>query len=196
MNKSTLEKGYFQFLVNLKNCLGSSRCKAVLGVNHELILLYHHIGIEVLKSQEIYGWGAKIIDKLSHDLKSEFPEMKGFSLRNIKYMRKFAEEYPSRKFVQQVVAQIPWGHNIFLLDLVPEKQDRLFYIKKTIEHGWSRNTMVQQIETDLHKHLDRPFINLKEKQEPPQSILAKSLRKDPFIFDFLNLEKEIDEPEI
>jgi len=85
-----------------------------LSVNKELILLYHPIGTEILKSQEMHGWGSKIIDQVSRDLRSEFPEMKGFSTRNLKYMRKFAEEYSEPEFVQQLVAQLPWGHNIFL----------------------------------------------------------------------------------
>lgn len=196
MNKSTLEKPYFHFLANLKSRLASGQYKAVLGVNHELILLYHNIGIEILKSQEIHGWGAKVIDHLSHDLKSEFPEMKGFSLRNLKYMRKFAEEYPNRKFVQQVVAQIPWGHNIFLMELVPIKQERLFYIKKTIEHGWSRNIMAMQIEIALHKRQEQSIINFKNIELPTNHLnITPSMRKDPFIYDFLNMEKIANELE-
>lgn len=193
MNKSTPKKPYLHFLANLKGRLASGQYKAILGANHELILLYHHIGAEILKSQEVHGWGAKVIDHLSQDLKSEFPEMKGFGLRNLKYMRKFAEEYPSRKFVQQTVAQIPWGHNIFLMELVPEKQDRLFYIKKTIEHGWSRNIMTMQIEIELHKKQDRAIISFKNELPRSQSNLALSLRKDSFIFDFLSMEKVANE---
>ncbi len=87
-------------------------------------------------------------------------------------MRKFAEEYPDSEFVQQVVAQLPWGHSIFLMDLVSDKQNRLFYMKRAIEHGWSRNIMVMQIETALHKRQGQAVTNFKEKLPSPQSDLA------------------------
>ena len=108
MNKTMTNIGYLDFLEDLKDRISSSRYKAALSVNKELILLHHHIGSQILKSQGQHGWEAKVINQLSQDLKSEFPEMKGFSTRNLKYMRKFAEEYPDPEFVQQVAAQLPW----------------------------------------------------------------------------------------
>jgi predicted nuclease of restriction endonuclease-like (RecB) superfamily len=110
MTETIPTKDYAQFLAELKNRVASSRYQAARVVNKELILLYHHIGTEILKRQEQHGWGAKIIDQLSKDLGSSFPEMKGFSPRNLKYMRKFAEEYPDLEFVQQVAAQLPWSY--------------------------------------------------------------------------------------
>lgn len=196
MTNNIINQDYTTFLEDLKSRVASSRYKAALSVNKELILLYHHMGSEILKSQERHGWGAKVIDQLSRDLQSAFPEMKGFSTRNLKYMRKFAEEYPDSEFVQQVVAQLPWGHNIFLMDLVSDKQNRLFYMKHAIQHGWSRNIMVMQIETALHERQDQAVTNFKEKLPSPQSDLAHYTLKDPYIFDFLSIGDEAQEREV
>ncbi|WP_255565560.1 PDDEXK nuclease domain-containing protein [Wolbachia endosymbiont of Cylisticus convexus] len=130
------------------------------------------------------------------DLKAEFPEMKGFSTRNLKYMRQFAGEYQDIEFVQQLVAQLPWGHNVFLMDLVRDKEARLFYIKEAIEHGWSRNIMVMQIELGLHKRQGKAITNFKEKLPSPQSDLAHYTLKDPYIFDFLSIGKDAHEREV
>lgn len=197
MDKNNIiSKEYTEFLDKLKQRVTKSRYQAVRAVNRELILLYHHIGSEILKRQEEYGWGTKVIDRLSQDLRLEFPEMKGFSIRNLKYMRKFAEQYPDLEFVQQVVAQLPWGHNIFLMDLVSDQKVRLFYIEKTIEHGWSRNTMIMQIETALHKRQGKATTNFKEKLPSSQSDLAHNTLKDPYVFDFLSIGDEAHERQI
>lgn len=196
MTKHITETGYIELLDDLKKSVSLSRYKAALSANKELVLLYHHIGTEILKSQQLHGWGSKIIDQLSRDLRSEFPEMKGFSTRNLKYMRKFAEEYSDPAIVQQLVAQLPWGHNIFLMDLVPDQEIRLFYINKTIEHGWSRSIMTMQIETGLHKRQGQAVTNFKEKLPAPQSDLARYTLKDPYIFDFLSIGDEAQEREI
>src|SRR5690349_1166023 len=137
MVKKIINKDYTSFLESLKERVSSSRYIASLQVNRELILLYHHIATEILKSQANNGWGAKVIDQLSRDLKTAFPEMKGFSPRNLKYMRKFAEEYTDLEFVQAVLAQLTWYHNITVLEKVSDKQSRMFYVKQAIENGWS-----------------------------------------------------------
>lgn len=183
-------------MTDLKQRVASSRYKAALSVNKELTLLYHHIGTAILGSQEKHGWGAKVIDQLSKDLKAEFPEMKGFSTRNLKYMRKFAEEYSDILFVQQVVALLPWGHNVLLMNRFSDKQTRMFYVRKTIEHGWSRNVMDMQIETALHKRQGQAITNFKDKLPLPQSDLAHYTLKDPYIFDFLSIGEEAHEREI
>lgn len=196
MNKNLTNSDYMGFLENLKSRVAASRYKASLSVNKELILLYHHIGTEILKSQSTHGWGAKIIDQLSQDLKTAFPESKGFSTRNLKYMRKFAEEYSDLEFVQQLVAQLPWGHIVYLMDMVSDKQIRTFYITQTVEHGWSRSVMVMQIETALHKRKGAAITNFKDKLPSPQSDLAHYTLKDPYIFDFLNVGDEAHEREV
>ncbi len=196
MSSNLANKDYIEFLDSLKTRVVASRYKAALSVNRELILLYHHIGSMILKSQKIHGWGAKVIDQLSHDLRSEFPEMKGFSTRNLKYMRKFAEEYPDSEFVQQVAAQMPWFHIATILDGIKGKQDQIFYMKKVIEYGWSRSVLVLQIETALHKREGQAVTNFQEKLPSPQSDLALSTLKDPYIFDFLSVGKEAHEREV
>ena len=117
--------GYDDFLRDLKQRVRTAQVKAALAVNSELVLLYWGIGRDILQRQQEQGWGAKVIDRLSADLRLEFPEMTGFSSRNLKYMRAFAEAYPDESIVQQPVAQIPWGHNCILLDKVKEPAVRL-----------------------------------------------------------------------
>jgi len=124
MSKNIINQEYSQLITDLKARVAASRYKAALSVNKELILLYHHIGKVILEAQAKQGWGAKIIDQLSKDLRSEFAEMKGFSTRNLKYMRKFAQEYPDLEFVQQVAAQLPWFHIAIIMDRVANKEDQ------------------------------------------------------------------------
>jgi len=111
-----ITKDYAEFLQSLKEKISTAQIKAALAVNRELVLLYWQIGREILERQKAQGWGAKVIEQLSKDLRSAFPEKKGFSTRNLKYMRSLAENYPNEQFVQQLVAQIPWGHNVRILD--------------------------------------------------------------------------------
>jgi predicted nuclease of restriction endonuclease-like (RecB) superfamily len=196
MTKDILNKDYSNFLFSLKERVTTSRYKAALAVNKELLSLYHHIGTEVLESKKKFGWGAKVSDQLSKDLRIAFPEMKGFSPRNLRYMQKFASEYPEPEFRQQAAAQLPWGHIIFLLDTIPDKTIRQFYIEKTIEHGWSRNIMAMQIESDLHKRIGAALTNFKDKMPSPQSELAQNTLKDPYLFDFLTIGEEARERDI
>lgn len=149
MTKNILSEEYNQLLIDLKQCVASSRYKASLYVNRELIFLYHHISFAIINAQEKHGWGSKVIMQLSRDLRSEFPEMKGFSPQNLKYMRKFAEEYSLEAIGQQAVDQLPWGHIITLIYAVSDKNERCFYIDETIKNGWSRNILSMQIETNL-----------------------------------------------
>lgn len=135
MNRSIIPSDYPAFLTELKTCIRQAQHKAALSVNKELILLYWKIGKDILFHQEKRGWGAKVIDQLSRDLRREFPDMKGFSVRNLKYMQAFATAYPDLSFVQEVLAQLTWYHNITLLQYVKDFEIRKYYINKTIEHG-------------------------------------------------------------
>ncbi len=161
-----------------------------------MILLYHYIGSEILRSQEKHGWGAKIIEQLSRDLRSEFPEMKGFSPQNLKYMKRFAEEYNFEEIGQQAVDQLPWGHNIALMYEIKDKTEREFYIQKTKEHGWSRNVLSMQIETDLYRREGKAVTNFSTNLPAPHSDLAKDTLKNPYLFDFLSLGKDAHEREV
>ncbi len=196
MGKSIINQEYSELLIDLKSRVATSRYKAALSVNKELILLYHHIGKTILNAQKKEGWGTKVIDQLSKDLRSSFPEMKGFSTRNLKYMRKFAEEYRDSEFVQQVAAQIPWFHIATIMDRVSNRQDQIFYIKNTAEYGWSRSILIAQIETSLHKRQGGAVTNFKDKLLTNQSDLAHYMLKDPYIFDFLNIGEEAHEREV
>jgi len=177
--------GYADWLTALKSRIQTARLSASLAVNKELLLLYWQIGRDILERQQTQGWGAKVIDRLALDLRRAFPDMKGFSARNLKYMRAFAEAYPKEQFVQQVVAQIPWGHNVRILDYVKDPIQREWYIRQTVEYGWSRNILVHQIETRLYERQGKAMTNFARTLPPPQSDLAQQLLKDPYQFDFL-----------
>jgi predicted nuclease of restriction endonuclease-like (RecB) superfamily len=189
---------YHTLLLELKSKIHQSQIRAALAVNKELVLLYWQIGNSILIKQEKEGWGSKIIEQLAKDLKSEFPLMKGFSVRNLKYMRSFAENYRDLEFVQVVLAQITWYHNITLLDKVKDSTERNFYIQESIKNGWSRNVMVHQIESNLYKRQIQAekVHNFQETLSKPQSDLAHEILKDPYNFDFLSLGEEIKEKDL
>lgn len=192
----TLSEDYKCFLHSLKERIAAAQVKAVLAVNHELVSLYWHIGQEILERQEREGWGAKVIEQLSKDLRSDFPEMKGFSVRNLNYMRKFAEAFADSQFVQQAAAQIPWFHSCVILDKVKTPEEREFYIRETIANGWSRNVLVLQIESKLYERQGKSTTNFELTLPPPQSDLARNLLKDPYNFDFLMLGTEAQERDL
>lgn len=141
--------GYADWLVDLKGRIHAAQQRATLAVNRELVLLYWQIGRDILERQAAQGWGARVIDRLAHDLRAAFPDMKGFSPRNLKYMRAFAQAWPDAAFVQEVLAQLPWYHHLALLDKLPGPETRKWYAAKAIEHNWSRNVLAMQIETRL-----------------------------------------------
>lgn len=182
--------GYAELLGDLKTRIRSAQTRAALAVNRELILLYWQIGQAILHRQGQAGWGAKVIDQLGRDLKREFPEMKGFSARNLKYMRTFAAAWPDTEFVQQVAAQLPWFHNVVLLDKLKDPQEREWYARAAIQHGWSRNVLIHQIGSRLIERQGQATTNFDRVLPAPQSELARQLLKDPYNFDFLSLHDE------
>lgn len=131
-------EGYADWFVDLKTRIHSAQQRSTQAVNRELVLLYWQIGRDVLERQASQGWGAKVIERLSEDLRTAFPEMKGFSRANLMYMRAFAQAWPDSAIVQQAVGQLPWGHNLVLLTRLKTLEDRLAYAKRAIQHGWSR----------------------------------------------------------
>ncbi len=179
--------GYADWLVALKARIHSAQQRAALAVNRELVLLYWQIGRDILERQGREGWGAKVVDRLAHDLRAAFPEMKGFSPRNLKYMRSFAQAWPQAEFVQEVLAQLPWYHQLALLDKLETDEARRWYASKAIEHGWSRNVLVMQIETRLRERSGTALTNFEACLPKPQSDLARESLKDPYRFDFLGL---------
>lgn len=201
MNRSadsltTPPEGYGDWLKELKNRIHSAQQRASLAVNRELVLWYWQIGQDILTRQAQQGWGAKVIERLAQDLRLAFPDMKGFSPRNLKYMRAFAEAWPDVQFVQQAAAQLPWGHNLVLLDKLPGPETRRWYAAQAIEHNWSRNILVMQIETRLLERSGNAVSNFETLLPKPQSDLARESLKDPYRFDFLGLTLDAQEREI
>lgn len=190
------DKEYLNLLDEIKARVKSAQIKAVISVNKELVQLYWDIGQNILARQAKEGWGTKVIDRLSLDLTNSFPEMKGFSPRNLKYMRTLAEEYPDKAIVQGVLAQLTWYHNITLLEKVGSFSERLWYAQHTIKNGWSRNILVHQIESNLYNRQGKITPNFGNTLPAPQSDLARQTLKDPYIFDFLSLGEEAQEREI
>jgi predicted nuclease of restriction endonuclease-like (RecB) superfamily len=170
--------------------------RASVAVNRELVLLYWQIGRDILDRQERESGGAKVFDRLAVDLKREFPDMKGFSVRNLKYMRRFAQVWTDDEFVQQVAAQLPWFHNCVLLDKVADDNERIWYARAAIHHGWSRAVLVHQIESGLHRRQGKAITNFDRALPPPQSDLAQEVTKDPCNFDFLMLGEEAHERDL
>jgi len=191
-----LPPGYAAILAELKDQIRSARIKAALAVNRELVLLYWRIGERILRQQQEEGWGSKVIDRLSLDLRWEFPEMKGLSSRNLKYMRAFYEAYPDEAIVQQLAAQIPWFHNCVLLDKVKSPEERIWYIRQNIAQGWSRNVLVHQIESGLYQRQGRAVAKFERTAPAPRSELARQILKDPYNFDFLTIVNEAQERDL
>ena len=191
-----MPEDYDKFFVSLKERIQRERVKTILNANSALVLMYWDIGALILEKQKTEGWGAKVIDRLSNDLKEAFPDMSGFSPRNLKYMRKFAECWTDRKIVQRTVAQIPWRSNLALLDKLNDPDARLWYAQKTIEHGWSRNVLAIQIETHLHERQGQVISNFEEALPPVESDMASQIFKDPYIFDFLGTDDPRREAEL
>jgi predicted nuclease of restriction endonuclease-like (RecB) superfamily len=152
--------GYAEWLADLKGRIHTAQQRAMLAVNRELVLLYWQIGRDILARQASQGWGAKVIARLAQDLRAAFPEMKGFSPRNLKYMRSFAQAWPDDEFVQAVLAQLPWYHQLALLDKLSTPETRRWYAAQAIQHNWSRNVLVMQIETRLMERSGSAVTNL------------------------------------
>lgn len=192
----SVSAGYAEMLAGIKSQIRDARSRAALAVNAELIQLYWTIGREILARQQALGWGAEVVTRLAHDLSVEFPDIKGFSTRNLKYMKKLAECWPDVEKVPQLVAQIPWGQNRLLLDRIRDQQEREWYAQATILHGWSRAALRSQIDSALYRRQGRATTNFDRTLPPAQSELASSLLKDPYNFDFLGLTEDARERDI
>ena len=186
---------YLAIVEQLKREIKKTQYQASVHVNTEMILLYHSIGTVI---NEHKTWGNKFIENLATDIRREFPGSKGYSVRNLKYMAKFAQTYPDREFVQTVSAQIPWSHNIAILDKVKDPEERIWYIQKTRENGWSHNVLIHQIESGLYQRqvLADKVSNFENRLPSPQSELAVQTMKDPYIFDFIPFKEDMVERDI
>lgn len=186
---------YFDILSEVKDRIKSAQYKAVLGANKEMIMLYWSIGNIIITNS---GWGNKFIDNMAKDIKLEFPNVTGYSVRNLKYMKKFAEKFKEIEFVQVPLAQITWYHHMALMDKTKENEQYIWYVEKTVEAGWSRNVLVHQIEHMLYERqlLAEKTTNFKNILSSPQSELAIQTMKDPYIFDFVEMRSGVREKEI
>ena len=162
-------KGYEVFLGERKERIKTAQLRASLAVNREMLLFYWQTGRDILARQNEHGWGAKVIDRLSQDLRRDIPNVEGFSVRNLKYMRAFAQAWPEEPIVQQLVAQIPWGHNVRILDMLQSRAEREWYIHKTVENGWRRSVLVHWIESGLYERQGKAQTNFQRTLPKPQS---------------------------
>lgn len=187
---------YAAWLADLKARIQQQRLHVVLASNAVMVLLYWDIGRSILDKQDVQGWGSRVIDRLAADLREAFPEMKGFSPRNLKYMRAFAAAWPDPEIVQQSVAQLSWRHNLALLEKLRSPDDRLWYAAKTLEYGWSSNILVLQIEAQAHRRQGKAQTNFPATLPPPDSDMAVQVFKDPYLFDFLGTDAPRREAEL
>lgn len=203
-----MDKEYKDWLTEIKLKVRHAQLKAAVKVNTELLVLYWELGADIVAKQEHTKWGEGLINRLSKDLMSEFPDMKGFSRSNLMYIKKWYLFYsksstivqqPVGQIGQQVIAQItqiPWGHNIAIISKCKNVKEALYYVQNTITHNWSRSVLVHQIESGLYKRKGKSVTNFALTLPKPQSDLAEQTLKDPYIFDFLSMTKKYDERDL
>jgi predicted nuclease of restriction endonuclease-like (RecB) superfamily len=188
--------GYAALLKDIKERVRTAQLRAALAVNRDLILLYWSIGRDISSRFDTEGWGTKVIDRLAKDLGTEFPGVEGFSPRNLRYMRSFAEAWPESEILQQLIAKLPWGHQTRLLDRIKDRPTREWYLKAALENGWSQNVLVHHISARLHERQGKALTNFSRALPPEGSDLAKQILKDPYQFDFLTLAASAKEREL
>jgi predicted nuclease of restriction endonuclease-like (RecB) superfamily len=193
---ASLPPTYLAWLADIKSRVQAARQRAAQAVNRELVLLYWQLGRDILERRQAQGWGAKVIDRLARDLKEAFPDMRGWSSSNLKYMRYFAQHCPEGRFGQQAADQLPWFHIVTLLTQVNDAHERAWYAEQTVLHGWSRSTLALQIRNRLHLRQGAAVTNFEARLPAPESALARETLKDPYLFDFLGLGDEAHEREI
>lgn len=198
-----LPEDYPRFLHDLKTRIQQAQIRAALAVHRELLALYWGIGRDIVLRQEREGWGSSVINRLGQDLQATLPGLQGFSTRNLWRMRAFFLAYRSElhekdgdAILPQAVAEIPWGHHALLLDKVKDQEERLFYARSALEHGWSRSVLAVQIEGKLAHRQGKALTNFQATLPPPQSDLAQQSLKDPYLFDFLTLDAEAREKDL
>ena len=191
-----LPEGYADWLAQLKGDISQARQRAALAVNSEVVQLYHRLGSDIRQRQQAQGWGAKVIERLARDLSEAFPEIRGFSSRNLKYMAFFAERCPNGQFGQQPAAQLPWFHVVTLLTKLDSPAEREWYAQQTILQGWSRSTLELNIKSQLQQRQGSAVTNFVARLPTADSALAQEALKDPYLFDFLGLGNDAQEREI
>ena len=194
-NENMLEKDFKEIIKNIKSEIYKTQTLIMSDANKRLLDLYFYIGKVV---NENSSWGNKFIESLSTEMKIEFPNIKGFSVRNIKNMKKFYAEISSNEKVQMASAQIPWSHNLLILDKIKDIDERLWYMQKCVENGWSVDVLELQIDTNLYERQGKAIKdnNFNEKLISPLSDMANSMQKDPYIFNLPLLKEKYIETEL
>ncbi len=187
---------FIELIRVLKQKIKAAQIKAVVASNTIAMKVYWDVGNEILQRQSQAKWGDGVIDQISKEITSEFKGARGYSPRNLKYMRRFAQEYPNLLIGQQAVAQIGWGHNIALMQKCPDQEERAWYATKAIENGWSRNALIIQIQNELYRRQGAAVTNFSTTLPNVQSDMAKEMLKDPYLFDFLNITEQAQEKEL
>jgi predicted nuclease of restriction endonuclease-like (RecB) superfamily len=189
-------EGYGEWFSDIKSRIYAARQRAALAVNTEMLQVYWRIGRDIIDKQENQGWGTKVVERLSHDLRKEFPDLGGFSQANLRYMRSFAREWPEDAIRQQAVGELPWGHNIVLLTKIKDRALRLAYAEAAVEFGWSRNVLATHIQSQRIERKGRAVTNFERVLPKAESDLARESLKDPYRLDFLGLGDGAEEREI
>ena len=186
---------YLNIVESIKQEIRTAQYRATVSVNRELLVLYHSIG-EVINEHKT--WGNKFVENLAADIKMSFPDATGYSVRNLKYMAKFALRFPEKEIVQAALAQFPWYHHIALMDKVKNADEHIWYAEQVAKNGWSRNVLVHQIESGLYQRqvLAEKVSNFESRLPSPQSELAAQTMKDPYIFDFIPFKEDMVERDI
>jgi predicted nuclease of restriction endonuclease-like (RecB) superfamily len=206
-NKNTGIVLYANLLSDIKTRIRQAQVKATLSANAEMIMMYWDIGRIIYKRQQQEGWGAGIIPRLAKDLHNELPDLKGFSERNIKFMVQLYKEYETDAAIgkqpvsqledmKRFVSQIPWGHNILLMQKIKDISVRFWYMAQIIQNGWSRDTLGLMIKNEIHERQGKSITNFRFTLPDLQSDLARQSLKDPYIFDFLTLAEPFNEREL
>lgn len=183
-----LDKSFQEITSNIKNAITRTQLEIMTDANKKLVNLYYNIGKML---EENSSWGNKFIDNVAMNLKMSFPNLKGFSVRNLKYMKIFYNEYKNDEEFVQLVAQLPWKHNITLMQKVKDKEIRKWYMNKCLEDGWSDSVLVYQIDTNLYDRQEKAIkhnnfeLTLKQNSE-----LANNMMKEPYVFDLIELTEE------
>ena len=183
--RTEMPDDYGAMLADIKQRVLTQRLRVVIAANAAMIELYWDIGRTILDRQRNAGWGAKVIDRLSADLREAYPDMQGFSPRNLKYMRAFAAAWPDAAIVQRIAAQLPWRQNMVLLDRLDYLGTRLWYGQRALEQGWSRDILNLQIDNRVHERSGKAISNFTKTLPPADSDMVEQVFKDPYLFDFL-----------
>lgn len=191
---------YKEWIEELKSEIQKSQIKASVTVNRVLLDLYWKLGKSISEKINHEKWGVSVVDNLSKDLKNHFPNQQGFSRTNLFSMRKWYEFYTysgiGAEKIQQLVGQIPWGHNVLIITKTNNIEEALFYVNKTVENNWSRSVLTHQIDLDFYNRSGKAITNFPNTLPEPQSELAIETLKDPYKFDFLTINNKVKEKDI